>query len=99
MGADPGFTNLVYIRSGLEKIFGPSARNFFLATFFSGGTDPGFRFGWFQVRLVSGSALTLDLTLDLTLSFWSDLRNIETLTGFSRFLTTCRECMVHQAVP
>ena len=35
----------------------------------------------------------LDLNLDLTLNFWSDLRNIETLTGFSRFLTTCRECI------
>ena len=30
----------VYIRSGLEKIFGPSARKFFLAKFFSCCADP-----------------------------------------------------------
>ena len=44
------------------------------------------------VKLEKNLDLNSDLTLDLTLNFWSDLRNIETLTGFSRFLTTCREC-------
>ena len=44
---------------------------------------------WLEKKL----DLNSDSTLDLTLNFWSDLRNIETLTGFSRFLTTCLECM------
>ena len=37
---------------------------------------------WLEKKLDLNSDLTLDLTLNLTLNFWSDLRNIETLTGF-----------------
>ena len=52
----PCFTILVYIRGGLEKMLGPSARKLFLGKFVSWGADPGFAVGLGRRRKSRASA-------------------------------------------